>query len=479
MALITCHECGAKVSSEAVACPKCGAMPKLPTPSSPGIFQGKIGWREIAGFVAVVVGIVWVMPSTKSGNPTAAVEEVKPAPVNFDLPLVSATAALVCPFSVLDDKREGRGWQAALKSRVEMFGRHEDAVKAGCDEWREGEPIRLSDVEIQAAKHFQAKDSCGMLGFDAGVVFSCDVRNATNVSTGSLVPQPLSPAKPNAKADAPPPAAVVSELSEAEKPLPPRLQENQPAMLTGVYASGTFDDCCDAGQSKQRSYGSVRLDHSITLRDLGPNAKAVNENLIGYVELGGLTEAQRAAIGDEHRISVSCSSLYIGDTGHYAAAAFCKDARVTLRESVDDAKNNATAAIAATADAPANMSGQPKASFDCRKAHSDAENLICADRDLIARDADLFRHYVATKARVRALLSADQFGRFITEGKLAWTQREAQCHLRECVVDWYALREAQLSMWDKHEPPASPAHTDSDSPQSPRSTAPNVRATPN
>lgn len=454
-------------------------MPKLPDPSSPGIFQGKIGWREIAGFVAVVAGIVWVMPSTKPGNPTAAVEEAKPAPVNFDLPLVTAAAALVCPYSVLDDKREGRGWQAALKSRVEVFGRHEDAVKAGCDEWREGQAIRLSEVEIQSAKQLQAEHSCGMLGFDAGVVFSCDVRNSTNVPTGSLVARPLSPAKPTATADTPPPGAVVSELSEAEEPLPRRLQEDQPATLTGVYASGTFDDCCDAGQSKQRSYGSVRLDHSITLRDLGPNAKAVNENLIGYVELGGLTEAQRAAIGDEHRISVSCSSLYIGDTGHYAAAAFCKDARVTLRQSVEDAKNNATAATIATADTPANMSGQPKASFDCRKAHSDAEKLICADHDLIARDADLFKHYVATKARVRALLLADQFGRFITEGKLAWTQREAQCHFRECVVDWYASREAQLSTWDKQEPQASPAHAESDSPQSPRSTAANVRAAPN
>ena len=237
----------------------------------------------------------------------------------------------MCPYSVLNDKREGRGWEAALKSRVEVFGRHDDAVRAGCDEWREGQPIRLSEVEIQGAKRLQAEHSCGMLGFDAGVIFSCDVRNAVNVSAGPVA-QPLSPPNPTAKADALPSAVVVvSEPPEAARPLPVRLQEHQPATLTGVFASGTFEDCCYEGQSKNRSYGSIRLDHSITLRDLGPNARAVNENLIGDVELGGLTSELHASIGAGRRVSVACSSIFIGDTGHYAVGAFCKDAKVTLQ----------------------------------------------------------------------------------------------------------------------------------------------------
>lgn len=33
MALISCHECGAQVSSEAKACPNCGAKPKKPRKS--------------------------------------------------------------------------------------------------------------------------------------------------------------------------------------------------------------------------------------------------------------------------------------------------------------------------------------------------------------------------------------------------------------------------------------------------------------
>ena len=107
-----------------------------------------------------------------------------------------------------------------------------------------------------------------------------------------------------------------SGVSEAERPLPARLQEDKPATLTGVYASGTFEDCCYEGVSKERSYGSIRLDHSITMRDLGPNAKAVNENLIGDVELGGLTSTLRASIGAGRRISVACSSLFIGGPGH-------------------------------------------------------------------------------------------------------------------------------------------------------------------
>lgn len=76
MALIKCHECGAQVSTEAKACPSCGAAPKVP--------QSKIVTFG-GGFIAVVVllGVVGscVKPDAppKPSGPSAGVAAPAPA----------------------------------------------------------------------------------------------------------------------------------------------------------------------------------------------------------------------------------------------------------------------------------------------------------------------------------------------------------------------------------------------------------------
>lgn len=66
MALIKCHECGNQVSTEAAACPACGAKPK--TPMSLII---KFGGGFLL-FVAVIIAVT--APSTSSKPATDAVE---------------------------------------------------------------------------------------------------------------------------------------------------------------------------------------------------------------------------------------------------------------------------------------------------------------------------------------------------------------------------------------------------------------------
>ena len=86
---------------------------------------------------------------------------------------------------------------------------------------------------------------------------------------------------------------------------------------------------------------------------------------------------------------------------------------------------------------PWKSSGGP--SFDCAKAHSKTELLICADPELSDEDKSLARSY----ARGRDL-AADKEA-FVHDGQLAWQWREAHCSDTSCLLQWYDDRSNQLA----------------------------------
>ncbi|CAE6858744.1 hypothetical protein R75461_07867 [Paraburkholderia nemoris] len=77
-------------------------------------------------------------------------------------------------------------------------------------------------------------------------------------------------------------------------------------------------------------------------------------------------------------------------------------------------------------------------SFDCAKARSDAEHLICADAELAADDRELADLY--TRA---ATVAADPGG-FREHARNEWNYRERACHDRDCLVRWYADEKVNL-----------------------------------
>jgi DNA-directed RNA polymerase subunit RPC12/RpoP len=167
MALIKCAECGGEVSTEAIACPKCGAKPKR---KSAVVKYG-------GGFIAAMF-VLAVVATMMGGNSTKTREEPKAIPVDFDKPLETGPGTLACSAQAAFDAREGRGLKAAMKSRNSVFSRREEAEKAGCEEWREGLGIRLSAEDARQAKEWQTNVLCGMLSFGNNFVFSCDLKNA-------------------------------------------------------------------------------------------------------------------------------------------------------------------------------------------------------------------------------------------------------------------------------------------------------------
>ncbi|WP_053076617.1 lysozyme inhibitor LprI family protein [Caenimonas sp. SL110] len=77
-------------------------------------------------------------------------------------------------------------------------------------------------------------------------------------------------------------------------------------------------------------------------------------------------------------------------------------------------------------------------SFDCSRARSQPEKIICADPQLARMDRDLGRVYARAK---RAAADPQAFQRVSDR---EWRRRESECRDRECLVDWYRERREQL-----------------------------------
>jgi len=72
------------------------------------------------------------------------------------------------------------------------------------------------------------------------------------------------------------------------------------------------------------------------------------------------------------------------------------------------------------------------ASFDCKKAHSTSEMLICGDADLAALDRDLATLYAQAKA------AAPDKQAFADMTRQNWNWRQRTCIDKACLVTWYA-----------------------------------------
>lgn len=103
-------------------------------------------------------------------------------------------------------------------------------------------------------------------------------------------------------------------------------------------------------------------------------------------------------------------------------------------------ENEAGGEAAAPAPVPAapTSSTPPKPSFDCSKASSANEKLICSDAELSTLDAELGAIYQQAKGK-----AADPAA-FKKSTVEAWKWREAHCQNKQCLVDWYAQRKESL-----------------------------------
>jgi hypothetical protein len=96
-------------------------------------------------------------------------------------------------------------------------------------------------------------------------------------------------------------------------------------------------------------------------------------------------------------------------------------------------------------------SAAPGPSFDCAKARSVPEKLICSDAELARLDRELGRVYA------RAKNAAADDAAFRRQNSEEWRRREATCRDRDCLLGWYANRHDQLINSMQEQEPAAPA----------------------
>lgn len=66
-----------------------------------------------------------------------------------------------------------------MDAHLSIFGHQEAIEKSGCQEWREGLPVLLTNEGQKQAIEWESENVCGMARFTEGYIFSCDLRNAT------------------------------------------------------------------------------------------------------------------------------------------------------------------------------------------------------------------------------------------------------------------------------------------------------------
>lgn len=117
-------------------------------------------------------------------------------------------------------------------------------------------------------------------------------------------------------------------------------------------------------------------------------------------------------------------SVYTLAKGQGACAALVPPPPASATSNMPTQSSNATGTVSAVR----------KPSFDCSKAKSVSEKLICADGDL----ADLDRELASKLAAARKTTSDAESLRRANLN--AWKEREATCQDKECLVSWFLKR---------------------------------------
>jgi hypothetical protein len=130
-----------------------------------------------------------------------------------------------------------------------------------------------------------------------------------------------------------------SAIGNAEK----ELTLNEPAILSGTFDVGTYNDCCWQGKTIKKRFYFIRLDKSVDIINHLGETKVINGQPkwvesgqieknpnIKMIQLDGDT-LPTPKFKDGQRITVHCSEVWAGDTGHFALPFFCHEAREVTR----------------------------------------------------------------------------------------------------------------------------------------------------
>lgn len=82
---------------------------------------------------------------------------------------------------------------------------------------------------------------------------------------------------------------------------------------------------------------------------------------------------------------------------------------------------------------------QAKPSFDCTKARSIPEKLICSDKELADADNDLNKIFLKAREVTKDKKTFNKIN------KKEWVWREKNCVDKTCIINWINKRKTQLN----------------------------------
>lgn len=172
---------------------------------------------KIAFFIALAV-VMWKACSQVESSAPSRAAQAAPA-VDLARPVFTQEGAFVCPISVLSDKRQGKGLQAANEAAAMLFGRDEAVKEAGCERWRAGIHVLVDNTPDRGWLPF----------FDGGRLMLVFKQHLVNGPDGAA---PIA---------APPPVAIQPAEQPASEPAPLTTQPEQAIAASAPATKAEID----------------------------------------------------------------------------------------------------------------------------------------------------------------------------------------------------------------------------------------------
>lgn len=395
MALVNCHECGAQVSTEAVACAKCGA-PLKPKATTRTVFK-------VLGYFVLVLLVIGVLAVRHPGSATDSDQEEAAGPV--EAPVRVSAQELVAAYKENTVAADNR-----FKGRRLLI----DGVVASIDtDFRNDAYLSLvgpSEFErVQAHLASDAKQTAASLRPGANVRLTC-------VGNGDIIKTPmLKDCVFSSRQDAAAQPARQAQPTVTSLPVDQLSEQQFDAQFRCPETYATDDESRSGLAESVQWYGTH-------------HSQVTVEGVVNF----------RMKLLTEHGCTKTLANMR-GDSSAETSTTGAVQDRASSQQAVSPSPS-------LPSNATQTRSGP---SFDCLKARSTPEKIICSDPGLAALDAGLLTYFKATRAAVHANLSAEQYAGFIAENKEAWKSRETRCEDKECLVAWYAWRGRQFAEWNK------------------------------
>jgi DNA-directed RNA polymerase subunit RPC12/RpoP len=227
------------------------------------------------------------------------------------------------------------------------------------------------------------------------------------------------------------PLTVTSTVSSAEPIAPPQLaQPPHPKYEEATVQVSAFDLARDYDANEvaaDNKYKGRRIDITGQVQSINKDFKdevwlgIAARNQFMPIHASGFSPSQVVELKKGDQITITCrgSGMVIGSP--------------MLKDCVPHSGTQTEVAQPAPSQ-PAPQPALRSTSFDCRRAKSTPEQLICADDDLSALDRELADILAQAKQE-----SADT-QKLLFETRAAWNWREKNCRDKECLLNWYADR---------------------------------------